>query len=204
MTPDRSLAFSTFVATAGNRDALAACLRRASCARSRVPLLLVGGVATGKTHLLHAVANAVRRPRLVTAEHWRGELVDAVTTGRMNGPHEQGEALDALLLDDVQVLAGMPATQRVLAESIAALARRGCAVVIALGGNLSTLRPLLHAARVRIARMAQPTPREMRAILAARRSDAPSAVVREASRRARDVRCAEGALNVMLASAALT
>jgi hypothetical protein len=98
----------------------------------------------------------------------------------------------------------MPATQRVLAESIAALARRGCAVVIALGGNLSTLRPLLHAARVRIARMAQPTPREMRAILAARRSDAPSAVVREASRRARDVRCAEGALNVMLASAALT
>lgn len=94
---------------------------------------------------------------------------------------ERHAALDALFMDDLHVLPGLVATQQELARCLAPLALRGCPVVLAHGYSATSLWPLLCAVRkatgglgFRIVRLAQPTPRELRAILHPRPRQPPS------------------------------
>lgn len=214
MTPDPLLTFSTFARTAGNREALDACRRLAASHARRVePLLLCGPVATGKTHLLNALANELgrrepARVRLLACEAWVDEFVAALYAGSMNELRRRYGALDALPIDDTHVLAGKSQTQRELAYGIAPLALRGCRIAVAHGGPLEAVRPLLRAAKrsgtaLRVVRIAKPAPSETRAIVSARyaaqRREIPSTVIDAVCRRARDVRCAVGTVNAIMA-----
>jgi chromosomal replication initiator protein len=132
VTPDPSLTFASFVPTAGSRRARGTC--HALATRRAVPaspVLLCGPVASGKTHLLHAVANELRLASrvvcLTTAEEWRTDLVAALSRpGGAARFHERHAALDALLVDDLHMLPGLVATQQELARYLASLALRGC------------------------------------------------------------------------------
>lgn len=82
------------------------------------PLLIYGGVGLGKTHLLQAIGNHVRRElpgkkiRYVTSEAFYREFVESIQHNRINEMsafyrHE----VDVLLMDDVQFLSGKDRTQ---------------------------------------------------------------------------------------------
>jgi len=84
------------------------------------PLFITGPSGTGKTHLLHAVGNALlaARPGAVvaclSAQAFTDELVQAIDAGRIEWWRRRFRRADALLLDDAQLLAGREATQEEL------------------------------------------------------------------------------------------
>jgi chromosomal replication initiator protein len=75
------------------------------------PLLLYGGVGLGKTHLMHAVGNAIaeRHPELKVAymysQRFMEDMVRAIEHGAMSEFTQYYRSVDVLLMDDIQFLA---------------------------------------------------------------------------------------------------
>ncbi|MBT8494368.1 MAG: chromosomal replication initiator protein DnaA, partial [Deltaproteobacteria bacterium] len=111
--------FDTFVAGPSNQLAYAAARACSSTYPPKYnPVFVCGGVGLGKTHLLHAIGHQilVQRPgaRLLylTGERFMNEYIHAIRTNQMHAFRERyREGCDALLVDDVQFLAGKDGTQ---------------------------------------------------------------------------------------------
>ena len=75
------------------------------------PLYIYGGVGLGKTHLMHAIGNQIRKNNpdanilYVNCERFVSDMVKALQHGRMNDFKNSYRSLDALLIDDIQFLA---------------------------------------------------------------------------------------------------
>lgn len=75
------------------------------------PLFIYGGVGLGKTHLMHAVGNAIRERRpeakvaYVHSERFVGDMVRALQHNTINEFKRAYRSLDALLIDDIQFFA---------------------------------------------------------------------------------------------------
>jgi chromosomal replication initiator protein len=119
--PSRGLDFNGYVAGAANEGAVRAA--QSVCAepgRRFNPLFIAGPSGTGKTHLLHAVGNALlaARPAAIvaclSAQVFVEELVAALEAGRLEWWRRRYRHADALLLDDLQLLAGRDRTQEEL------------------------------------------------------------------------------------------
>lgn len=123
-SPDRSnklradLTFETFVNGKANQMARAAALQvtdRPGTAYN--PLFLYGGVGLGKTHLIHAVGNAVLqrdpnlRVRYIHAQEYFDEMVRAIQRKAPDDWKLAYHQLDLLLIDDIQFMSGKPRTQ---------------------------------------------------------------------------------------------
>lgn len=108
--------FETFVVGTNNELAYAAAqavARRPGAAYN--PLFIYGGVGLGKTHLLQAIGNAVAshgalRVRYVTSEKFMHELITAIQHKVQYSFKERYRAVDVLIIDDVQFLAGKEKT----------------------------------------------------------------------------------------------
>jgi chromosomal replication initiator protein len=109
--------FETFVVADCNRLAHAAALVIAEgcCTRQHNPFFIYSESGLGKTHLLQAVAHrlvgAERRVLYVTAEQFLSEFVFATRHKQADDFRAKYRSLDALLVDDVQFLAGKDGTQ---------------------------------------------------------------------------------------------
>src|SRR3982074_254063 len=110
--------FQHFVVGNNSRFAHAACRAVAETpAKAYNPLFLYGGVGLGKTHLMHAIAHAVRekharrRVAYVTSEKFMNEMISSIQEGRMNDFRTRYRTVDVLLVDDIQFLAGKDRTQ---------------------------------------------------------------------------------------------
>lgn len=81
------------------------------------PLFIYGGVGLGKTHLMHAVGNAIvkqnpnKRILYTPCETFTNEYIKAVTLGQADGFKNKYRSVDILLIDDIQFLAGKEGTQ---------------------------------------------------------------------------------------------
>lgn len=109
--------FETFVVADCNRLAHAAALS-AACLNGQPqhnPFFLYGESGLGKTHLLQAIAHrllaANRRVLYLTAEQFLSEFVFAARQKRTEDFRAKYRSLDALLMDDLQFLAGKSGTQ---------------------------------------------------------------------------------------------
>lgn len=81
------------------------------------PLFIYGASGLGKTHLMQAIGNEIQalHPKkkilYVTCENFCNDFILAVRTGKMNDFKKVYRGIDALLIDDVQFLAGKVETQ---------------------------------------------------------------------------------------------
>ena len=112
------LSFDNFVTGKANQLARAAAMQVAeNPGGSYNPLFLYGGVGLGKTHLVHAVGNAIlgRRPqarvRYIHAEQYVSDVVRAYQKKAFDDFKRYYHSLDLLLIDDIQFFAGKSRTQ---------------------------------------------------------------------------------------------
>ena len=124
--------FEQFVIGDGNRMAHAAALAVAEMpAQAWNPLFIHGPPGLGKTHLLHAIGNYVRRygeglrVRYATVEEFMAEFVQAIRRRSTDGFRERFRDVDVLLLDDVQFLADKVRTKEELFHTFNALYESG-------------------------------------------------------------------------------
>ncbi|MEE8464351.1 MAG: DnaA/Hda family protein, partial [Gammaproteobacteria bacterium] len=110
--------FETFVEGKSNQLAKAAAIQvAANVGRAYNPLLIYGGVGLGKTHLMHAIGNAMiaanpgARVAYVHSERFVGDMVKALQHNRINQFKRAYRTLNALLIDDIQFFAGKERSQ---------------------------------------------------------------------------------------------
>jgi len=136
---EERLTFERFVVGPTNRVAAAAARRVAeSPGTSYNPLVIHGAAGLGKTHLLSAIRHLARqvqpslRVRQESLEAFMDQLSAAIAAGAQEEFRAGYQALDLLLLDDAQFLAGHTRTQEELLRIWDVLASRGAQVVLAL------------------------------------------------------------------------
>src|SRR5688500_5939147 len=110
--------FDTFVVGNSNQLAYAASKSIAeNPSGSFNPLFIYGGAGLGKTHLIQAIGQQLReqRPGLkivyMSADNFVTELISSIRYDRMQGFRDRYRTVDALLLDDIQFIAGKERTQ---------------------------------------------------------------------------------------------
>ena len=110
--------FDKFVEGKSNQLGRAAALQVASNpGRAYNPLFIYGGVGLGKTHLMHAVGNAIlqRDPAAkvayVHSERFVGDMVRGLQHNTIADFKRSYRSLDALLIDDIQFFAGKERSQ---------------------------------------------------------------------------------------------
>jgi chromosomal replication initiator protein len=115
---DPRYTFDTFVVGSCNQFAHAAA-RAVAQAPSKMynPLFLYGGVGLGKTHLMQAVGHTLKsqwkelRLAYVSSESFTNEVINSLRYDRMTSFREKYRNVDALLIDDIEFIAGKERTQ---------------------------------------------------------------------------------------------
>lgn len=115
---NRQLTFENFVTGKANQLARAAAQQVAeNPGTSYNPLFLYGGVGLGKTHLIHAIGNAVIQNkggalvRYVHADQYVSDVVKAYQRKAFDEFKRYYHSLDLLLIDDIQFFSGKSRTQ---------------------------------------------------------------------------------------------
>jgi len=113
-----SYTFDTFVAGKSNQLARAAALQiTENPGTSYNPFFIYGGVGLGKTHLMQAVGNKIKKSNSKTkvayihSERFVGEMVSALQHNTINAFKSSYRSLDVLLIDDIQFFAGKERSQ---------------------------------------------------------------------------------------------
>ena len=129
--------FEAFVVGPSNKLAYAASLSVAEHpAKNYNPLLIYGDSGLGKTHLIYAIANVIRkndpkaRIAYVKGDDLTNELVDAIREGKTADMREKYRQADLLLVDDVQFIAGKKQTQEEFFHTFNTLYESGRQIVL--------------------------------------------------------------------------
>jgi chromosomal replication initiator protein len=118
------------------------------------PLLVVGAGAVGKTHLLHALGNALAAERgpvaCLSAPEFTGELIEAIDRDAVPAWRARYRRVGAFLLDDVHLVATTDRTQDELFVLFNLLADAGRQMVFSTGLPLAELAGLEPRLRTRL------------------------------------------------------
>lgn len=110
--------FDNFIVGENNELARAACYAVSqNLGKIYNPLFIYGGVGLGKTHLLQSIGNEVlkndvsKKIKYITSERFASELIDSIRNQTVSDFKNEYQAIDLLIIDDVQFLAGKEKTQ---------------------------------------------------------------------------------------------
>ena len=130
--------FDTFIIGNSNKFAHAACMAVAqNPSNAYNPLFLYGNSGLGKTHLLYAIANEIRKNDstkkvcYVKCEDFTNEMVESIHMNRMDKFREKYRFVDVLLIDDIQFIGGKEATQEEFFHTFNALYENKKQIVVA-------------------------------------------------------------------------
>lgn len=115
---DPRYTFDTFIKGAGNQLARAAAIAISENPgnTSFNPLFIYGGVGLGKTHLIHAVGNAIyanhksKSVLYTSSDRFTSEFVENIQNRKVAEFSSKYRNLDVLIIDDIQFLTGKPGT----------------------------------------------------------------------------------------------
>jgi chromosomal replication initiator protein len=110
--------FDTFIVGSSNKFAHAACLAVATNpSRAYNPLFLYGNSGLGKTHLLYAIGNEIKKNDpskvicYIKGDDFTNELIESLRMAKMSEFRLKYRHADILLVDDVQFIGGKESTQ---------------------------------------------------------------------------------------------
>lgn len=110
--------FDTFIVGSSNKFAHAACLAVATNpAHAYNPLFLYGNSGLGKTHLLYAIGNEIKKNDpskvicYINGDDFTNELIESLRLAKMSEFRNKYRQADILLVDDVQFIGGKESTQ---------------------------------------------------------------------------------------------
>jgi chromosomal replication initiator protein len=132
-----ALTFESLVAGRANQMARTAALHVAgSPGHMYNPLFIYGGVGLGKTHLIHAVGNALLKDRpdarvlYLHAEQFISDVVKNYQRKTFDELKAKYHSLDLLLIDDVQFFAGKDRTQEEFFNAFEALLAKRAHIIM--------------------------------------------------------------------------
>ena len=129
--------FDAFVEGKSNHIALAASKQVASGLKNSYnPLFIYGGVGLGKTHLMHAVGNLIKKQNpekkitYIHSEKFVSDMVRSLQLGAISEFKQYYRSLDALLIDDIQFFARKEQSQEELFHTFNSLLERGSQMIL--------------------------------------------------------------------------
>ena len=147
--PNPRYTFASFVVGESNRFAFATCQAVVGKpGKSFNPVFLHGDSGLGKTHLLHAIANALAEERpgarvaIVSSEKYTNDFVDALSRNSMAEFRHKYRECGALLVDDVQFFAGRDKTAEEFFHTFNELHNRHVQIVLSSDRSPKELKGL--------------------------------------------------------------
>lgn len=128
---NKSFTFDSFVRGPDNEMTYAAAWQVVHNLGKYNPLFIAGDVGLGKTHLMHAVGNAllVEDPNInivyLHSERFVSEMIKALQNGKMEEFKQATRGADILLMDDVQFFIGKERSQQEIFHAINAMMDEG-------------------------------------------------------------------------------
>jgi chromosomal replication initiator protein len=129
--------FDTFAVSGTNEMAHAAALAVADEPGSAYnPFFLYGGVGVGKTHLMQAIGRKILEKnhdaeiRYLTGEEFTTGIIDAIRNKSTNEFKKKYRGLSALLLDDIQFIAGKEQVQEEFFHTFNAIQKEGGQIIL--------------------------------------------------------------------------
>ncbi|HIZ19454.1 MAG TPA: chromosomal replication initiator protein DnaA [Firmicutes bacterium] len=134
---DYEYSFENFIVGSSNKFAYAASQAVASKPAGYYnPLFIYGGSGLGKTHLLYAICNEIRKntPSVkiiyTKGEYIANELIEAIGSGTTPEFRAKYRQVDVLLVDDIQFIAGKISTQEEFFHTFDALHQANKQIVL--------------------------------------------------------------------------
>ena len=131
------LTFNNFVVGPSNKFAYTASLRVAETPGSVFnPLFIYGNSGLGKTHLLNAIIEKLKNNNpdanivYTTSENLTNDLYFALQTKTTHDLHQKYRTCDALLIDDIQFIAGKTQTEEEIFHTFDTLIKAGKQIVL--------------------------------------------------------------------------
>jgi chromosomal replication initiator protein len=129
--------FDNYIVGSNNRFAHAAATAVSETPGEKYnPLYIYGGVGLGKTHLMQAIGNELKKTKpemkivYATGELFTNELVTALMTNKNEEFRKKYRNVDLLLIDDVQFLAGKDKCQEEFFHTFNTLFQSGKQIVL--------------------------------------------------------------------------
>ena len=202
--------FDNFIEGESNKFAKAACFAVAKEPCSYNPLFIHGHSGLGKTHLLYAIMNYMKKnhPGLKIvykkSETFINELIEAIGSGFTAPFKEKYRTADVLLIDDIQFLAGKEATQEEFFHTFSILYENDKQIILTSDRPPKEIKPLSDRLRTRfeggLIADVQPPSFELRVAIIRKKADvmginiAPPLVDYMADRLNNNIRQIEGVL----------
>ncbi len=142
--------FDNFIVGNSNKFAHAACVAVAEnlTAAKYNPLFIHGPSGLGKTHLLYAITNEVKRKNpdaniiYIKCEDFTNQMIESLAKSAMNQFRDKYRTCDVLLIDDVQFLAGKVSTQEEFFHTFNALHEDGKQIILTSDRPPKDIKPL--------------------------------------------------------------
>jgi len=148
--------FDTFVVGNSNRFASAAAQAVANNPGGTYnPLFIYGNSGLGKTHLMHAIGNAILKAdpaskvKYVTSETFTNEIISAIQNHTVKDFQEKYRTIDCLIIDDIQFLENKERTQEEFFHTFNALKEANKQIVISCDRNPQNIDKLEERLRSR-------------------------------------------------------
>ena len=212
--------FDNFIEGTSNKFAKAACYAVANDPCFYNPLFIWGHSGLGKTHLLYAVMNHLKKnnPGLKIVykkcETFMNELIDAIAEQETGPFKEKYRSADVLLIDDIQFISGKVSTQEEFFHTFSALYEAEKQIILTSDRPPMEIKPLTERLRTRfeggLIADVQPPSFELRTAIIKKKSDSMGLSVSNelveymADRLNNNIRQIEGVLKKLYAVSSLT